>query len=235
MNKYIKVGLIVVGILICFILTDKLVLNQTSLENGKKKHEIISEKIDSDLLKTKIDENYNLYYYKLNNVIYIDNNEEVELKDALASGKITIDDIVSKLEKKQTIFDGGTTIYKNADFFKEDIELIKCNTKEGNRDVYVGLSGMGYRNNFCKDENQTLTKVFEVKSFEKTNDRNRIKVLLSDEVNEEYVTLYNIYGAITSNGFYEFKCMYDPEKLVSYDIKSIFNNCTLIEINNITY
>lgn len=60
-------------------------------------------------------------------------------EELLESSYISMDDLISFLEyqvkigdaTKNITYDDGTIIYKNSDF-----TLIKCNTKEGNKDVY---------------------------------------------------------------------------------------------------
>lgn len=196
-------------------------------------------KINHNLMKTNINDKYNLYYYEIDNVIYFDKEKEVDLDEALVNKDITIDDIVSHLKYDVGFYDGGTTIYKNNGVFKENLELLKCKTLDGNNDVYIGYSGMGYRNNFCLDNNRTFTKTYTIKSIE-DYDQNQIengvevsyskslRVLLSDEINEEYVILNNFWDEIEVNKTYEFELMPHSDSNLEDNISSIFKNSTIV-------
>lgn len=190
-------------------------------------------KINHNLIKTNINNEYNLYYFEIDNAVYLDNGVEIELKDALADKKTTIEEIVSKMEENKDSYGGGTIIYKNKDLFKDDIEIVKCKTAEGIKDVYVGLSGMGYRNNFCLSDNKTYTRTYTVKSVEDNKINNfmkSLKVLLSDGKKEEYVILNDLNENIEVNKTYEFELLLRKDALINDSIESVFNNCMIVGV-----
>lgn len=86
-------------------------------------------------------QDYNLYYYGLEEVNVKVNNETLLLEDALKSGKITLNGIISKANDDlnsnkisgDMYKDGGSMIYKYGTY-----TIIKCHTLDGNRDVYIG-------------------------------------------------------------------------------------------------
>lgn len=101
------------------------------------------EKITVGELKNKYD--YNIYYYGLDSVIIKINNEELDLKEALLNNKITMEEIIeqAKSDKKNGIIksamytDGGSMKY-----YYDDYTIIKSNSLDGNKDVYIGISEM---------------------------------------------------------------------------------------------
>jgi hypothetical protein len=97
--------------------------------------------------------NYNLFSYCLDDIVITIDNMSYPLKEALTTGKITLDRLINKMNYdsiygnviKMVAKDGGSTLYSSNDF-----SLLKCNTIAGNRDYYVGSRDMKYENNFCK-------------------------------------------------------------------------------------
>lgn len=117
--------------------TDFEIIFNESKNSGKKK--IISKDIS-------IKDSYNIYSYDGNVKIKID-EMEYDFKEALLQNKVTIDDILYKLQEDAKnnlakIFcmdDGGTIIYKY-----ETYSIIKYNKLDGNEDLYIGSSEMNY-------------------------------------------------------------------------------------------
>ncbi len=111
----------------------------------KKAKDIEKKKIlnNKDLAADKQD--FNLYYYGLDEVTVKVNDETMSLEEALRSGKVTLQGIVAKANKnldakeiKGDIYkDGGSMIYQY-----DTYTIIKCHTINGNRDVYIGIEGM---------------------------------------------------------------------------------------------
>ncbi len=48
---------------------------------------------------------------------------------------------------KEILKDGEATMYRT-----ENLSLIRCNTKEGNKDVYFGDEKLKYKENFCSEK-----------------------------------------------------------------------------------
>lgn len=209
-----------------------------------KKTEIdcANNKVNHNLTRININNEYNLYYYEIETAISNVNNSKMDLKDALINKEITIDEIVSKLKIDESFYDGGTTIYKNDKFFIDDLEVLKCNTLEGNKDVYVGKNGMGYRNNFCTKDNRTFTRTYKVKSIEDYKHQQyengvavsyakSIKVVLSENNNEvKSVILNNFWNNIEVDKTYEFELMPNYDAKMIDSIESIFKNSIIVGV-----
>jgi hypothetical protein len=93
----------------------------------------------------KDNSDYNLYYYGLSEVNIKINNKILSLEDALKSGKITLEEIIAKAYKDANngeinwdgVYDGGTREYYYGSY-----TIIKKNTLDGNKDVWIGISEM---------------------------------------------------------------------------------------------
>ena len=83
---------------------------------------------------------YDIYYSGVENVTIKINNEEIDLKQALLNNNITMEQIIEQAEKdreNEIIFtdmlkDGGTMFY-----YYHTYIIKKCNSLDGNRDVYI--------------------------------------------------------------------------------------------------
>lgn len=107
---------------------------------NKEKKKILN---NTELYTYNLD--YNLYYYGLENVKVNINGQDMELEDALRSGKLTIEGLIAKANKDgvtekirvEAYSDGGTTEYHYDKF-----SIIKMHNLSGDRDVYIGVKGM---------------------------------------------------------------------------------------------
>lgn len=83
--------------------------------------------------------------------IYIerDNNKKMTLKYHLENINQSFDRSIKQLISDATIDtflkDGGTKVYK-----KDNYTIIKCNTIDGNKDIYIGNKDFKYEQGFCK-------------------------------------------------------------------------------------
>ncbi len=75
--------------------------------------------------------------------------DDATLKDYFSKTYQTFDDSINNLTNSMklvdTYKDGGTKLYKN-----DSIALIKCNTIDGNKDIYIGDINLEYEESFCK-------------------------------------------------------------------------------------
>ena len=55
--------------------------------------------------------------------------------------------ITNLLNKQSILKDGGTIIFKNKN---KNITLIKCNTIDNNKDIYIGDYNLNFKSNMCK-------------------------------------------------------------------------------------
>ena len=59
----------------------------------------------------------------------------------------SIENITNLLNKQSILKDGGTIIFKNKD---KNITLIKCNTIDNNKDIYIGDFNLNFKSSMCK-------------------------------------------------------------------------------------
>lgn len=144
MNKKIKTVLIGVVVLliifICFFLysfnSEKIIIKGQKLN-------------DSYIELFNISGNQKIYS-QFTEIEYVDkDNNKYELIDALKNNKITIDYIISKSEKIDELNDGGTKIYYfNNRLFNKKIEIVKCNTLDGVKDIFI-IEKFDYTDSVC--------------------------------------------------------------------------------------
>ena len=184
------------------------------------------------LLLSKDDSN--IYTYCIDKV----NVENTELKKYIEDDEDAISKIVDSLKLKDTLLDGGTKIYKG------DITLIKCNTLDGNKDIYIGNKYMKFKNNFCKNNNYTFIKTYTVKDISKYNGiqyengvpvayGNSYQVTLNEYNGKTKTIIINNLWDITlkKNTTYEFEFrLYDSATDIKDEIEYIFKNSDIIEI-----
>ena len=94
----------------------------------------------------KNNSNYDLYYYNLSEVNVKVDGRTMTLEEALRSGKITLDGIISKANADfpnniHHYDDGGSE-----EFHYENYTIIKLHNLDGNRDVYIAKKGTILRN-----------------------------------------------------------------------------------------
>lgn len=104
---------------------------------------------------------FNDYYKNTERTIYLAGNIEEfyivnegdkdTFKNYISQTYQTFDDsiksITDKLDKKDILKDGGTTIYKSK---VKDITMIVCKTIDGNKDIFIGDYSMEYEQDMCK-------------------------------------------------------------------------------------
>ncbi len=106
----------------------------------------------------EIDSNRALYYYGVNAYYETEGNLE-PLYSAITSGMVSIDDLIkavkNKMEDTPRKFDDGTQLYTAG-----NVGILVCDTKEGNKDIYIGDDTLDYEVGFCTGkENATAKKL----------------------------------------------------------------------------
>lgn len=142
----ITVIVIVAIVSVIWILSDrkneKVNLNIPSIDNS---FELIFENGDSKDIKTVIKNgetaayDYSIYTYGGSVKIKL-GNEILDLRDAILNNKINMEDIIQKCKKdveenkikSDMYMDGGSMEYRYEDYW-----IIKANTLDGNKDVYI--------------------------------------------------------------------------------------------------
>ena len=179
---------------------------------------------------------YNIYTYCLDHLMIFTNNNLIELKNYVPDKPEFITELISNLELETELNDGGTKIYKDKnDYTNAGLTLIKCNTLDSNKDIYIGPKDMEYQESFCKNIDnslKTFTKTYEVLNVALSNSDEFIYLTLRQFQFEEIETIKvkkSLNYDITVGKNYEFTFEYTTEDIED-NIKSIFNNATLTSI-----
>ena len=108
----------------------------------QKSENIEKKKITVDGLQNKYD--YDIYYYGIDSATIEIDNQKIDLIEALKNDKVTMEKIIEQAEKdsKSVITsdmykEGGSMIY-----FYNSYTIIKRNSLNGDRDVYIGIPEM---------------------------------------------------------------------------------------------
>ena len=108
----------------------------------QKSENIEKKKITVDGLQNKYD--YDIYYYGIDSATIEIDNQKMDLIEALRNDKVTMEKMIEQAEKdsKSIIVsdmykEGGSMIY-----FYDSYTIIKRNSIDGDRDVYIGIPEM---------------------------------------------------------------------------------------------
>lgn len=185
----------------------------------------------------------NIYTYCIENITIEMKDRKAELKSYIEDNRNAINEIIASLKLEDILKDGGTQIYRG------DITLIKCNTLDGNKDIYIGNNNMKYKQNFCKDNNYTFIRTYTVKDISKYTEQqydgdgnqvsygNSFKVELNEFQGETKIVIINNLWDITleKNKTYEFEFMINEDVTnVKDEIEDIFKNSTIIDVKETT-
>ena len=61
------------------------------------------------------------------------------------NSKSYIDYITRQMTVKEQYRDGGSIMYE-----RDDLRVLKCNTADGNKDIYIGYNNLEYKKDYCK-------------------------------------------------------------------------------------
>ena len=182
----------------------------------------------------------NIYTYCLENITIEMKDRKAELKSYIEDNSNAINKIIDTLKLEDTLMDGGTQIY---------ITLIKCNTVDGNKDIYIGNDNMKFKQNFCKDNNYTFIRTYTVKDISKYTEQqydedgnqvsygNSFKVELNEYQGETKTVIINNLWDITleKNKTYEFEFMINEDVTnVKDELEDIFKNSTIVGVKETT-
>lgn len=121
--------------------------------------------LDIDLKVSSENNNENIKfkeYLKLDNrTIYlaenvselfiVENKNQISLRKYIINSTQLVDKLIENitnlLNKQSILKDGGTVIFKNKD---KNITLIKCNTIDNNKDIYIGDYNLNFKSSMCK-------------------------------------------------------------------------------------
>lgn len=185
----------------------------------------------------------NIYTYCIDDVKVNVNNKLIDLKKYIKRNKNAIENIIEFMPL--TYSDSSEmTIYKCGEYETNKdnaITLLKCYSYDGNEDVYIGNGRMGYKKNFCKDNNYTFVRTYYLENIENNYEglfmKNSFKVQLKDSKGDiETIVLNDLFTIILEKDkYYEFEFMLNGGvKNIKDDTKSIFDNSTIVEIREAT-
>jgi len=181
-----------------------------------------------------------IYTYCLDNATIKINDKEENLKNFIETDDKAIDKIIDTLKLESTYSDGGTKLYKG-----ENLTLVKCNTLDGNRDIYIGDQNMEFKQNFCDNDNYTFVRTYTVKSVKDykeqqyTDDGTPVSYSNSFEVELQQfqaetkkVIINNLWDIkLEENKTYEFELqLYEDATNIEDSIEYIFKYSNIIEI-----
>ena len=184
--------------------------------------------------------NIKIYTYCSDDITIKINNKEMTLKEIVETDDEAIEKIINTLKHEETFSDGGTKLYKG-----DNLTLIKCNTLDGNRDIYIGNENMKFKQNFCENNNYTFVRTYTVKSIRKYSDQqytedgipvsygNSFEVELEKYKSEtKKVIINNLWDIkLEENKTYEFELqLYKDAKNIEDTTEYIFKNSNIIEI-----
>lgn len=183
------------------------------------------------------DKNRNIYFYGLDFAIFCEKNEKCyPVIDAIKKNQITLDEFQEYLNKQveyenydsMIAFDGGTTIYS-----KGGMEIIYCNTLDGNKDVYMGNDSMidNLNGEYCgskRNEKESYIRTYKVLKSIINNDDQEFNYVTLEQNNASIgtVLLNNSYNLIPGHTYeFSFLTFNKFEDI----IENIFNNSTLLK------
>ena len=186
-----------------------------------------------------------IYLYCLDKVEVKSNRKYIDLKEYLQNNDI--DSLINGLKKVDSLFDGGTTIYKDGgtkELRLKGFKIIKCNKlkEDGiNKDIYFGPKSMEYKDNFCEDNNITFVRTYRVNKVTDYNEQQYEDGTPVYYGNSRLINITDSYGntedVILNNNSFKFKegKLYEFEfKKLNNDIidtiESIFKNTSIVEI-----
>ena len=226
-NKIIYLVLILICITGCN--KNKVISDITfsNIDDCNNKPQLLTEK-----------EDISIYTYCINNIKVNVNGKLINLKSYIKRNKKAIDNIIEFLPFK-TFETEELTNYAGENFEIDKngtLALLKCHTYDGNEDVYIGNVKMGFKNNFCRDNNYTFVRTYFIDEIEYVgyNDY-QIKLKGNDNVLTEVVVNSPKLVYLEAGKTYEFEFMVnDGINNVDDNIKSIFENSTIIEFRETT-
>ena len=182
----------------------------------------------------------NIYTYCLDDITIKLNKKEENLKKFIENDNDAIDKIIGMVELKDTLYDGGTKVYKG-----DELTVIKCHTLDGNRDIYIGDQSMKFKENFCDNNNYTFVRTYTVRSVKEYNEQqytddgipvsygNSFEVELSQFQKENKIVIINNLWDIKleKNKTYEFEFqLFTDVKNIVDTPEYIFKYSTIVQI-----
>ncbi|HBA37485.1 MAG TPA: hypothetical protein DCY94_02050 [Firmicutes bacterium] len=175
---------------------------------------------------------FDIYTYCLDSIKVSGGEGNVELKD-LFLGDRTLKRLYEKLKKTEEFKDGGSIMYRDEE---DGLSILKCNTLEGNKDIYIGKSDMAYEEDFCKNRYEMVNDeefevYFDVLLLTRANDGDIYLTLSIVNVGE--VTTVKVKEAdiksVKKAGDYTFTFKTESAPF-RYDIATIFEKSQIVSV-----
>lgn len=160
-----------------------------------------------------------------------------DLHNSLEHNQISVYDLKNyfKMEtennnmEKYTLYDGGTTIYKN-----HNISAIMCNTIEGNHDLYIGFDNMEkiLQGEYCgheKDNTCYFTRTYQVLNIVQAPEENFVNVTMRQFQGYPFIAQVSKDYSLIVGNTYEFK-FYTRETFNDTE-ENLFKYATLVEVS----
>lgn len=203
-----------------------------AIKNNLKISEAKNKEITkATLITDKNEDNYIIYYYGIDSAEIQIDDKNYDFANAVSLNLFDINEFMNDISVSTVYRDGGTKRWEGDDF-----SIIKCNTLDGNSDVYLGNRDMSYEKDFCKERNLekygTFIRTYNVLNIADSNDEKYLYLALRMYMNEEVETvrvLRSFAKNIKENNNYEFTFNY-LDNNVEDNIESIFKNAKLISI-----
>lgn len=151
--------------------------NQSEVGNAINNDNFHTEKkIRYVIMNDENGEMYKIYYYGIDSAMITVGEDNYDFEQAILSGILTLDQILAEMNLYAELNDGGTEIYRDngsRKYFSDSYTIIKCNTVDGNRDIYIGDNNMLMEEGFCKFKT-TDAEIKLQEEVEKIKDVNKI-------------------------------------------------------------
>ena len=118
-------------------------------ESKKDKYKLIVSYDDKENIKKVKSFDYDIYYYGIKKIDVVINNTTYDLLDAIDTNLITLDEIIYNMKNTSTYKDGGSKLYISYDLNDDTYSILKCNTLNGNNDIYIGDNRIKGNTNLC--------------------------------------------------------------------------------------
>lgn len=245
-----KLVIIIVVLLIIVILTILgILINKKDNNENKKTNEKLNEEQKLELKEYLTLNNQTIYLYNMDEINIIYEEKDLSLQDFVKESdnlNNTFSIFEEYLDVQKVLKDGGTTFYKTKksnEFFKEELTIIKCNTLDGNKDIYIGknynpteaLKSGACGKNFFSDK--SFTRVYTINNIlEKDENETHylLELTISDDNKNEVKIIRSLDKEMRSilkkKTKYTFYFENTYGELIKEDMEEIFDKCSLTGI-----
>lgn len=181
-----------------------------------------------------------LYYTENGRNIYLYGINRVTVNKQSLSIQNNIFEIIGNLTKEYKLiksYDEGSQLYQtntnNSTYDK--FNMLLCNTKDGNKDVYFGNTNMEYEKDFCQtNNNKTFIKTYYILNILDCNSDEEKLLVLAQYGQPENVSIVKVSSylltEIKEDDCGEFTFKYTDKLIKKDDTESLFENTELIKI-----